>query len=242
RRHTRSKRDWSSDVCSSDLEPASGAHDVDAAFTGGLASTLSLLGASGAAEEVHTIASLGAVTAPVVVTVGLGPAPSDGPVDSETLSRAAGAALRAQAVRDRGAGRVALAVPARTADEVEAVALGAQLGNYAFDRYRTDEKTKQKAEKSATTTFLLVSSATDAEAAAERAGILAEAVTFARDLVNTAPTDLVPEDLASAAREIAQQANLQIEVLDEQALAEGGYGGLTGVGQGSKNPPRLVRL
>src|SRR5699024_3068982 len=161
-------------------------------------------------EEVHTIASLGAVTAPVVVTVGLGPAPSDGSVDSETLSRAAGAALRAPAVRDQGAGPVALALPARTAAEGEAVALCAQPGQYACDRYRTDEKTKQKAEKSATATFSLISSATGAEAAAERATVLAEAVTFARDLVNTAPTDLVPEDLASAAQEIAQQADLQI--------------------------------
>src|SRR5699024_1009002 len=102
--------------------------------------------------------------------------------------------------------------------------------------------TKQKAEKSATTTFLLVSSATDAEAAAERAGILAEAVTFARDLVNTAPTDLVPEDLASAARQSAQRANPQTEAPDEQTLAAGGYRRLSGVGQRSKNPPRLVRL
>ena len=223
-------------------EPASGAHDVDAAFTGGLASTLSLLGASGTPEEVHTIASLGAVTAPVVVTVGLGPAPSDGPVDSETLSRAAGAALRALTSRDEGPGRVVLALPAQTVDEAGAVALGAQLGGYAFDRYRTGEKVKQKAEKSATATLSLVSSATGAEAAVERAAVLAQAVSFTRDLVNTAPADLVPEDLASAAQEIAQQADLQIEVLDEQALAEGGYGGLTGVGQGSENPPRLVRL
>src|SRR5699024_5209970 len=166
----------------------------------------------------------------------------DGSVDSETLSRAAGAALRAPAVRDQGAGRVALALPARTADEVEAVALGAQIGNDACDRYSTAEETKQKAEKSATATFSLISSATGAEAAAERATVLAEAVTFARDLGHTAPTDLVPEDLASAAQEIAQQADLQIEVLDEQALAEGGCGGLTGVGQGSKSPPRLGRL
>jgi leucyl aminopeptidase len=33
-----------------------------------------------------------------------------------------------------------------------------------------------------------------------------------------------------------------VEVLDEHELREGGYGGLTGVGQGSTRPPRLVRL
>ena len=31
-------------------------------------------------------------------------------------------------------------------------------------------------------------------------------------------------------------------MLDEKALAEGGYGGILGVGQGSATPPRLVKL
>ena len=223
-------------------EPASGAHTVDAAFSGGLGSTLSLLGASGAPEEVHTIASLGAVKAPVVVAVGLGPAPTDGPVDPDVLSRAAGAALRSLSSRPEGAGRVVLALPATTADQVGAVALGARLGTYSFDRYRTGEKAREKATKNATTTLTLVSEVAGANDAAERAAVLAEAVSYARDLVNTAPADLVPEDLAAAAREIARQAGLEIEVLDEHALSEGGYGGLTGVGQGSANPPRLIRL
>lgn len=223
-------------------EPASGAHDVDAAFSGGLAPTLSLLGASGAPEEVHTLASLGAVKAPVVVAVGLGPAPAEGPVDPDVLSRATGAALRALAARPDGAGRVVLALPAGTADEAGAVALGALLGTYAFDRYRTGDKAQKKAEGRAATVLTLSTSAPGAGDAVERAAVLAEAVNFTRDLVNTAPADLVPEDLAAAAQEIAQQAGLDIEVLDEQALSEGGYGGLTGVGQGSSNPPRLVRL
>ncbi len=220
-------------------EPASGAHDVDAAFSGGLAQTLSLLGASGAAEEVHTLPSLGAVAAPVIVAVGLGDKPADGPVDTDTLARAAGAALRTLAARPEGAGRVALALPTDTAEEAGAVALGARLGAYSFDRYRTGEKAEKKV---ADLALLLVSGAEGAQAAAERADVLADAVELTRDLVNTAPSDLVPEDLAATAQEIAGQAGLDIEVLDEHALAEGGYGGLTGVGQGSANPPRLVRL
>lgn len=219
-------------------EPASGAHTVDAAFSGGLGSTLSLLGASGALEEVHTLASLGAVQAPVVVAVGLGPASADGSVDTDALSRAAGAALRSLSSRPEGAGRVVLALPATTADQVGAVALGARLGSYSFDRYRTGEKAAESTE----TTLTLISEADGAAEAAERAGVLADAVSLTRDLVNTAPADLVPEDLASVAQQVAEQAGLEIEVLDERALAEGGYGGLTGVGQGSVNPPRLVRL
>src|SRR5207245_2868577 len=47
---------------------------------------------------------------------------------------------------------------------------------------------------------------------------------------------------AVQAGQIAAASGLGCEVLDDMALAEGGYGGITGVGQGSVHPPRLVRL
>ncbi|GAA3736123.1 leucyl aminopeptidase [Salinactinospora qingdaonensis] len=212
--------------------PASGAHAVDSAFTGGLAAALSLLGASGALEEVHTVPGMGAIQAPIVVAVGLGAA-EDGGATTDTLARAAGAALRSL----EGKSRVALALPAETAEQAGAVGLGALLGNYSFDRYRKDDKTARR-----TGTLLLVSSASGAAAAAERATVLAASVGLARDLVNTAPADLSPQDLAATAEEVAATHGLEVETLDERALAEGGYGGLTGVGQGSAQPPRLVRL
>ena len=67
-------------------------------------------------------------------------------------------------------------------------------------------------------------------------------MSLARDLVNTAPSDLVPATLADEAERVAAASGLQAEVLDEKALEENGYGGIVGVGQGSVNPPRLVRL
>ncbi|GAB3492161.1 leucyl aminopeptidase [Nocardiopsis coralliicola] len=216
-------------------EPASGAHGVDAAFSGGLAQTLSLLGASGTLEEVHSIPSNGAVTAPVVIAVGLGPAPRSGAADPDTLARAAGAALRTRAA---GAARIAVALPADTAEEAAAAATGALLGDYSYTRYRTGES----AERAPVAELRIISSAGGAAAAADRAATVAASVNLTRDLVNTAPADLVPEDLADAARSVAEEAGLEISVLDEADLAEGGYGGILGVGQGSANPPRLVRL
>jgi len=47
---------------------------------------------------------------------------------------------------------------------------------------------------------------------------------------------------AARAEQVASASGLAITVLDEDALASGGYGGILGVGQGSVNPPRLVRL
>ncbi|MDT7664078.1 MAG: leucyl aminopeptidase, partial [Pseudonocardiales bacterium] len=48
--------------------------------------------------------------------------------------------------------------------------------------------------------------------------------------------------LADRAADIGAGAGLEVEVLDERELADGGYGGVLGVGIGSSRPPRLVRL
>ncbi|XVQ13597.1 leucyl aminopeptidase [Spirillospora sp. CA-255316] len=212
----------------SDAAPAprpAGAADLDEALNGGLAAALKALGATGKAGEVTKLPTLGAVPAGVIVAVGLGGAPS-----AEDLRRAAGAGLRALA----GTRRVAVALPASSAEEVEAVALGALLGNYSFGTYRTGGRTEPVAE--------ITVLGDSGDASVERARTLAESVTLVRDLVNTPPSDLTPEDLSGTAERIAGETGLAIEVLDEKALVEGGYGGLAGVGQGSVNPPRLVRL
>jgi len=210
--------------------PAPGAEEVDAALGGNLAETLAALGATGKAEEVTKIASAGKLTAPLIAAVGVGsPADGSAPFDGEALRRAAGAAVRA--LTNGKPLRVALALPARDGAEAEAVALGALLGGYTFGRYT--------GKKQDTEVILLGG---DTEGAAARARVLADAMTLVRDLVNTGPSDLYPATLAAEAERVADAAGLDVEVLDEKALADGGYGGLTGVGQGSVHPPRLARV
>jgi len=219
-------------------QPAPGTKDVDDALGGTLASMLAALGATGEAGEVTKIATGGRLAAPVIVAVGIGADGGGAPIDPEVLRRAAGAAVRA-AGSPHGSGqarqrRIALALPAHGQAEAEAVALGALLGGYTFGRYRS--------EPAGQTALTLVADGSHAAEAAHRAEVLAAAVTLARDLVNTGPSDLVPATFAGRAGQIAAEAGIGITVLDEQALAEGGYGGILGVGQGSVHPPRLVRL
>jgi leucyl aminopeptidase len=193
-----------------------------------LTSALTALGATGEAEEITKLPSNG-LGAPMIVAVGLGPAP----FDPERLRRAAGAAVRElngkKSDKDR---KIAVAMPAAEPADAEAVATGALLGGYAFRRYRTNGRARD------TEVILL----TTQEKAARRGQVVAEAVALTRDLVNTAPLDLAPADLAAEAERVAAEAGVSAEVLDEKALAAGGYGGITGVGQGSIRPPRLVRL
>ncbi|HTS96352.1 MAG TPA: leucyl aminopeptidase [Streptosporangiaceae bacterium] len=213
-------------------QPGPGAEDVDAALGGTLSGTLGALGATGKPEEITKIASAGRLGAPLIAAVGIGEAGGQAPLDGETLRRAAGAAVRALVAGHPH--RVALAMPARDAAETEAVALGALLGAYVFGRYTGGGKQPE--------TELVLLGAGDGDAGVQRARVLADAVTLVRDLVNTGPSDLYPASFAAEAERVAAAAGLDIEVLDEKGLAEGGYGGIIGVGQGSVHPPRLVRV
>ncbi|SCK27326.1 leucyl aminopeptidase [Streptomyces sp. WMMB 714] len=232
---------------------AFGGETVDKAYGGKLAATLEALGASGSEGETTKLpAPPTGLKAPVVMAVGLGEAPGKNEsYDLETLRRAAGTAARALA----GTKKAVFALPADDAPSVGAVTEGALLGAYAFNAYRgtADGKGKRGAkadkkeqESGAPLAEVVVVGAKARDkahkAAADRAQVLAAEVHRARDLINTPSNDLTPAVFADQVREAAKQHSLDIEVMDEGALAKGGYGGILGVGQGSQNPPRLVRI
>ena len=66
--------------------------------------------------------------------------------------------------------------------------------------------------------------------------------------MNTPPNDLTPELFADGVLALAKEQpgrakpKVEIEVLGADELAELGCGGILGVGLGSANPPRLVKL
>ena len=65
---------------------------------------------------------------------------------------------------------------------------------------------------------------------------------FARDLINTPPSDLTPTRLAERVVEaLAGTPGTTVEMWDEARITEERLGGLLGVSRGSAEPPRLVR-
>ncbi|KNB52771.1 leucyl aminopeptidase [Streptomyces caatingaensis] len=223
---------------------APGADAVDQAFDGKLGSVLETLGATGDEGEVTKLPAPAGIKAPVVLAVGLGGAPAEGDgYEGEALRRAAGAAARALS----GTKKAAFALPVSGPEDVAVIGEGAVLGAYAFTAYRTDGNGKAakggKNEPLGEAAILGGKPRDKAhKAAVERAATVAAEVNRARDLINTPSNDLYPAAFARLAQEAAKEFGLKVEVLDEKALLKGGYGGLMGVGQGSANPPRLVRL
>ena len=81
-----------------------------------------------------------------------------------------------------------------------------------------------------------------ARAGLQRGARIADAVAWARDLINEPAAAKSPEDVAELARKIARASGLKVKVFAGEQLERERMGGVLGVGNGSQRPPRFVRL
>ncbi len=117
------------------------------------------------------------------------------------------------------------------------VALGARLGSYSFDKYKTKKKSHSDAKLKEVK--LLVKASAKAKALYEPQDKVADGVFFTRDLVSEPANVLTPENLAAQAKTLTK-LGIKVEVLGKAQMKRLGMGALLGVAQGSANDPRLV--
>jgi leucyl aminopeptidase len=176
------------------------------------------------------------VTVDGTIVVGVGPAAA---VTAEVIRRASAALVKETWKRSSVASLLLDAVP-DDGDRVgaaQAAAEGTALAAYRFGRYK-----KEAGATTLTSVGIVARGGKRVRDAVERGVLIAGAVTMARDLVNTPAGDLTPPMFADLAVDVATAAGLTIEVIDEKKAAKLGLGGLVGVGKGSDNPPRMVKL
>ncbi len=210
---------------------------------------------SGALDDAVLLPSYGAVAAPAVLLVGVGP---DAGRSTETLRRAAAVAvagagratslataLHQAGAEDGGRGRAAALAavaqggggPRGRAAALAAVAEGTALAAYRFQRHRPGP------ELAAAT--LLVDGRrwlAAAEPVLRRAQIAARATNLVRDLVNEPAGQLTPATLAAEAVRLARRAGLRHRVLQVPSLRRGRFGAVLAVGGASAVAPRVVEL
>ncbi|GAA4123517.1 leucyl aminopeptidase [Knoellia locipacati] len=226
----------------SGAELASG-HGLPKAAARHLDAVLSDLEAKGKPGEVVRVVAVPDVDATAVVVTGLGPAAE---VTPDVLRAAAGSALRSVATKSS----VAVGLPATDEAALAAVADGAYAGCYTFDASSTrvsvgSKKTAAPASTGPKVTVVsTLGQGKSVKAAVERAAVIGSARDLARDLVNTPPNLLTPQTFVERVKAAvaASSGKVSVSVLDEKALAKGGFGGIVGVGQGSANPPRIVTM
>lgn len=171
---------------------------------------------------------------PRILLAGLG---SRSDMTRDTIRHVAGVA--AQKAREMGVKHLAiLCPPADVAPEVDSatqIVEGAVLALYNFDVYRA-----KKADAAPDT--ITVVSDTDVSRSVRTAAAVADGVLFARSVSNLPPNDCPPSALEAFAEEMARGGKVGCTVLSGSALKDGGFGGITAVGQGSANTPRLIIL
>ena len=122
---------------------------------------------------------------------------------------------------------------------IEAMAEGATLALYSFDKYKTADSNKAKVEE---VSILINSDSPKFQSIADRTSLVVEAVNFARDIGNLPPNDCPPAQLASTAISLAQEYDMKVRVIDRYELENMGMGGIMAVGKGSNSPPKLIIL
>ena len=124
--------------------------------------------------------------------------------------------------------------PARMA---AAIAEGAQLRSYRFDKYHT--KSENDSKPTLTTLTLRCRGSAKAKAEFRARDKIVQGVFMTRDLVTEPPNVIYPDSLAKRCKELTK-LGVKVEVLGEPQMRRLGMGALLGVGQGSIRESRLV--
>ena len=123
-------------------------------------------------------------------------------------------------------------------DQAAAVASGARLRAYKFERYKTKKKDGEDPALRAEISFA-VGDVDAARKAFARQARIVDGVIMARELVNEPPNVLYPEEFARRASKL-RKLGVDVEVLDVNAMKKLGMGAILGVAQGSARPGRTV--
>jgi len=208
---------------------------IDARSGGALRRAAELEGFKGKADSTLDLRGFAGYERLLVLGTG------DQPLAAEALQDVGGRVSRAVA-RSRTP-RVDLVWDGGEADAASHLALGASLGQYSFDKYRSHKDGDEDAQASKGELVIRTSAGTAAASAwTGQWKPVADAVAFARDLSTEPANALWPEEFVARVRGAAAGLPLRIEVLDVPAMQKLGMGGILAVGQGSVRPPRLLVL
>ncbi len=213
-----------------------GAGAVDRAIGGGLADFMTEADFTGKLGQVLAVPTRGALGSAAALLVGMGD-PKE--LDAEAIRRA-GATIARQARKTPVVATTVLDAAPKSLDRAaaaQALAEGLALGGYQFLKYKAEGESGQL-EK----VIVLTAKASGVRPALERGDLVAQATCWARDIENEPSAAKSPTAFAQAAQKLLRGTGVKVEVLDVKEMKADKMGGVLGVGQGSSNPPRFVKL
>ncbi len=134
-------------------------------------------------------------------------------------------------------------VPGVVLEEVaQAVAEGTILGTYRYQELRAVSPEERRQVKQVTVVVPTQQDAAAARTGLTRGQVIAEAVCWARDLVNRPANRLTPRGMALEARKAATRFKFRCEVFDPSRMRRLGMNAVLAVAQGSIEPAQFIVL
>jgi leucyl aminopeptidase len=195
----------------------------------------SLKETKGKKGTISIVNTLGFIPAKKIILAGLGP---KNKLTTDVLRDVSGKI--AQKIRSLGLTEFSIIFPSNMSIDsnsgISSIVEGAILSMYSFDQYK-----KEKSGQAPNLT-ILVSNSKNVQKIISSAEIGSQGVIYSRSIANLPPNDCPPSILASFAKAVATKNRLSCKIFSKDELKKKGFGGITAVGQGSKNEPKLIIL
>jgi len=155
--------------------------------------------------------------------------------DNDSLRSASASAVKALNSSNNKNAQVSLS----SKKTIKGVVEGFVLGGYEYNEYKSEPKEKTFNELSI---HYLEQDFDEAKSELENTLIVAKATCFTRDIVNTAPQELNPPSFAKLAEKLADENNLECDILGEDRLRDENMGAMLAVGRASIHDSKLIHL
>jgi len=132
-----------------------------------------------------------------------------------------------------------IAPPSFVTEQISSVSQiveGSKMALYKFDKFKT-EKTNNSPDLT-----IIVSKSNKVSQTIKTAIIVADGAIFTKSIANLPPNECTPSTLANFAKIISKKNKMKCNIISKSELKKRGFGGITAVGQGSKNEPKLIVL
>jgi leucyl aminopeptidase len=111
---------------------------------------------------------------------------------------------------------------------------GAKMALYKFDKFKSE-----KADSIPDLT-IITSKSNKILRSVKTAEIVADGAIFTKSIANLPPNECTPTTLANFAKTISKKGKMKCKIISEPELKKQGFGGISAVGKGSKNEPKLI--
>ena len=119
---------------------------------------------------------------------------------------------------------------------VSQIVEGSKMSLYKFDKFKTEKV------NSSPDLTIIVPKSDKITQAIKTSEIIAEGTIFTKSIANLPPNECTPTTLANFAKMISKKNKMKCNIISKTELRAKGFGGITAVGQGSKNEPKLIIL